>query len=493
YIKGEDFLTKHTDSNGGLTASSNYISKFNDPYLEGDSAKIVEADTLPMICDTIYELTDLYTGESIKSGSGKELVFPWEQLRSMGEVIGRHVKFINNPHLSDLDIKKQVVDSDGTEVGDVNDFDFKLELDLNAGEAYSPYELSYRKTDKDGNITDGTLPADGSFKLKSTESITFSGLPQGITYKVVETPKSGYTTTNYTKTGTIDNSKVEVNYINEIFKTKISLIKYFDGNVETTADRFTFNLYEKVSDQYNFIEEKKNNSDGTVSFSELDYMSAGVYYYKIDEVDTTIPTINYGKSVYVKVEVQDDATKGLSSTVTYYEDDQYTKVLEQPRIDNSTKLGNITIKKVDRDTQRGLKGAKFKLVPAKVESGVWSDLTPTSFDEAVEYVVENDDGTLTFTNLNIGIDLPYYYQLYETVAPSDHQLLGSPIKITIDEDTTDFSGITWNYKETILVNDAKDRVLPLTGGTGWIVLGMMAIIFLLAGAITYFRNGKRAE
>lgn len=496
YMEGDNFLTKRTDSNGGLNINSNYISKFNDPYFEGDSAKIIEADTSPMIYNTTYEMTDLDTGDFIKNGSGKELEFPWEQLKSMGEIIGRHVKFINDPYLSNLVVTKKVVNPDDTEVEDkdvTNDFEFKLELNLGAGEAYSPYKLSYSKTDKYGNVTEGTLSKDGYFQLNNKDSINFSGLPQGITYKVVEIPKSGYTTTEYIRTGTLNDSKIEVDYVNEIFKTKISLVKYFDGNVETTADRFTFNLYEKINDQYNFIEEKKNNSDGTVSFSGLEYMSAGVHYYKIDEVDTVIPTINYGKSIYAKVEVQEDATKGLISTVTYYEDEQYTKVLEQPRIDNSTKLGNITIKKVDRDTQLGLKGAKFKLVPAKIENGVWSDLTPTSFDEAVEYVVENDDGTLTFTNLNIGDTIPYYYQLYETEAPSNHQLLGSPIKITIDENTTNFSGITWNYNETILVNDAENNVLPLTGGTGWMVLGIMAIIFLIAGAITYFRKGKRME
>lgn len=97
-----------------------------------------------------------------------------------------NVNFINTMKVGTVAVKKAW--GAGTAPTDT-EFDFKVEVDLSGtGNTYQVYALDYTSSDISRN---GTTEADGSFKIKANETVTFAGIPVGAKVKVTETTTSG--------------------------------------------------------------------------------------------------------------------------------------------------------------------------------------------------------------------------------------------------------------------------------------------------------------
>ena len=137
---------------------------------------------------------------AIEGGKGAVATFDMGDANSSEmDVVNRYVNFVNTPKVGSLSVEKIY---NGTAPKDKT-FGFTVMVDLTGHDYYDPYELEY--TGSQTGITD----KNGHFTLKAGETITFAGIPEGATYKVVEDkPDAGDTweqdTAKCTKlTGTI--------------------------------------------------------------------------------------------------------------------------------------------------------------------------------------------------------------------------------------------------------------------------------------------------
>ncbi|WP_152394206.1 DUF7601 domain-containing protein [Paenibacillus guangzhouensis] len=110
--------------------------------------------------------------------------------------------------------------------------DFSYKITFSNGKSYDYYDASGKKL--------GTVTSGGKITLKGGNVVTFKGIPDGITYTIVQDDytSNGYTTNpaNLTRTGSIvKNSTVEAHYINA---------KYLDGQL-TVSQTVTGNGGEK--------------------------------------------------------------------------------------------------------------------------------------------------------------------------------------------------------------------------------------------------------
>ncbi|MGI6756282.1 MAG: DUF7601 domain-containing protein [Atopobiaceae bacterium] len=211
-------------------------------------------------------------------------------------------------------------------------------------------------------IDTSVTPVDGTFtlKLKAGEKATFTNLPAGTTYQVVEAAKKGWTNTAASGTsGTIaSNATKQASFTNAYGVTSvsatISATKTLDG--ATPADgAFTFCLTAEDNDagvatplpaggtagQGNSV--TTTNAAGDVTFGPIVFAVAGEYHYTISEVDGNDSVINYDSHQEgATVHVTDDGEGTLSATVTYDTDG--------PNFSNSTKPGSLAISKVAQNT-----------------------------------------------------------------------------------------------------------------------------------------------
>lgn len=195
-------------------SSSYYASEFIDTtdkdnssaFYAGTGFKITESipkDTILQYDEnkTSWGVYDSVTSrEAIKNQKGTVATFDMGDANSSEmDVVNRYVNFVNTPKVGSLSVEKIY---NGTAPKDKT-FGFTVMVDLTGHDYYDPYELEY--TGSQTGITD----KNGHFTLKAGETITFAGIPAGVTYKVVEDkPDAGDTweqdTAKCTKlTGTI--------------------------------------------------------------------------------------------------------------------------------------------------------------------------------------------------------------------------------------------------------------------------------------------------
>ncbi|MCH5204426.1 MAG: hypothetical protein J1F03_06740 [Oscillospiraceae bacterium] len=110
------------------------------------------------------------------------------------------------PGTGSLTVTKTVKSSEGGEINDETDFSFIVTL------SDKTFNYTYRFTgDKIIKFENGAA----RFTLRHGESVTFTGLPEGVTYTVTEADAEGYTVTSTGSTGTIvSNGNVEAAFIN---------------------------------------------------------------------------------------------------------------------------------------------------------------------------------------------------------------------------------------------------------------------------------------
>ncbi|WP_187264894.1 SpaH/EbpB family LPXTG-anchored major pilin [Homoserinibacter sp. GY 40078] len=151
-----------------------------------------------------------------------------------------------------------------------------------------------------------------------------------------------------------------------------------------------------------------------------------------------------------------------------------------------TRWGELTLQKVDHTTGEALTGAQFQVFTSLADARSSTD--PVVLDGEDTFEVVNSDGTLTISGLRysdfadgetVSDTDPGYntYYLVETVAPAGHELLTSPIAFIVDDDTTAV-GVDLVVRNALTVVDFP---LPITGGTGTMLLYGLGIAFVAGG------------
>lgn len=225
-----------------------------------------------------------------------------------------------------LEITKQVVNWDDTDVEDPREFTFKVTITDADGKA-----LAQPTTFGDVAFTNGKATT----TLKDNETVEMGGIPAGYHYKVEEETPNGYTVTMTGQEGDITkDTKATVLAVNKKDKPKEETPKYVDltlakqltGNYEEKTGEYVMHLAFSALAQSTTY--KLNNGD---SFSSDDYGNADV------EV-----TIKPDQKVVVK-----DLPVGAKYTITEEKGDYFSSYT----IIDSNQLGKIN-KSKDSNTEK---------------------------------------------------------------------------------------------------------------------------------------------
>ena len=236
--------------------------------------------------------------------------------------------------------------------------------------------------------------------------VTFSGLKLGKVYTYKETiAPSGYTlnSTEYsfrveddgTITDIVGNRIIE----NERVRANATIQKYVTGTTETVTGA-EIGIYDEHGNlvTINGVEMKgTTGANGQITFMGLE---PGTYYYK----EITAPSGYVLNTDAYKFTVNEDGT------ITF--ENSTEGILYNDRLD----LG-VTIRKVYKGTNIGLKGATIKLID---ENGV------------EQTAVTDENGDVTFSGLKLG----KVYTYKETIAPSGYTLNSTEYSFRVEDDGT---------------------------------------------------------
>ena len=236
--------------------------------------------------------------------------------------------------------------------------------------------------------------------------VTFSGLKLGKVYTYKETiAPSGYTlnSTEYsfrveddgTITDIVGNKIIE----NERVRANATIQKYVTGTTET-VEGAEIGIYDEHGNlvTINGVEMKgTTETNGQITFMGLE---PGTYYYK----EITAPSGYVLNTDAYKFTVNEDGT------ITF--ENSTNGILYNDKLD----LG-VTIRKVYKGTNIGLKGATIKLID---ENGV------------EQTAVTDENGYVTFSGLKVG----KVYTYKETIAPSGYTLNSTEYSFRVEADGT---------------------------------------------------------
>jgi pilin isopeptide linkage protein/TQXA domain-containing protein len=150
-------------------------------------------------------------------------------------------------------------------------------------------------------------------------------------YRVVETT-TGSWTPSYG--GTLSTGFTVTNNASATTSATIQASKVYSFGVSLGSDQYDFQLYasDESWTQGELLQEKQNDSSGTITFDPITYTGAGTHYYLIKEAlpeddDSTTEGIQkdgitYDSSTkYVTVSVTGDSTSGFTAIITYGTDE----------------------------------------------------------------------------------------------------------------------------------------------------------------------------
>ena len=239
----------------------------------------------------------------------------------------------------------------------------------------------------EGGTAEAVTDADQKEVPKTDGAVEWSDLPatdqNGVTYtySVKEVDKDGNPVTTvdgYTSEQTAELT-VTNKYTVKPTSASLEVTKKLTGR-ELKADEFEFTLTDQDG---NVKETVKNDKDGNVKFSELEFDKAGTYTYKIAEKAGTATGIQYDtKTITATVTVADNGKGVLEATVAY--DDE--KAFEN----TYTPAGATSV----------TLGAKKVLEGKDLEAGKYSFELKKEDGSVVETVTNAADGTVTFSPIS---------------------------------------------------------------------------------------------
>ena len=240
--------------------------------------------------------------------------------------------------------------------------------------------------DADGNIKFKDLEFEKAGTYQYTIYEHKAGqIENGITYSnktvevTIEVTDDGHGALKATVSYDNDERHFENTYKAANAKANLEVTKKLTGR-ELKADEFEFTLTDQDG---NVKETVKNDKDGNVKFSELEFDKAGTYTYKIAEKAGTATGIQYDtKTITATVTVADNGKGVLEATVAY----DGEKVFEN----TYTPAGATSV----------TLGAKKVLEGKDLEAGKYSFELKKEDGSVVETVKNAADGTVTFSPIS---------------------------------------------------------------------------------------------
>lgn len=471
----------NTGSSGLYTLKNLESSLFDSQFTVGDYFKVSEIPNSynTFVYDAKWNATDLISNAPISVGKGTDSAFRFSSIQQSDTVSTANVEleYINTTKVSPLTLKKNVVDDNGNTIGSSETFDFTILVDLYGGTNYAAYPLEY-------SLNGDTYALDlyGKVTLRAGQTITINGIPQGASYKITESNKSGYTLVSSSgATGKIGSSESAAVFNNKQSNTSQNLyaVKTLDGG-KPGNNQFTFTLSSN-EDGSNVLQRKTNNADGNVIFDALNYNTKGTYTYYIREVNGSDISINYDTAVYkAVVTVSDGAGGSLETSVKYYKNNSE---VSQASFNNTYRTARVNVIKKDADNSKTLAGAEFKMVAAKEENGKWVEDTTSRFYKTAGPTASN--GKATFTDVPLG-----EYLIIETKAPDNYELSSEAVHVTVSRDTLIESGGALVLNKDITFNNADTPPLPETGGAGTIIFVVIGLALIGIAVVLFIRMKK---
>ncbi|WP_247917722.1 Cna B-type domain-containing protein [Streptococcus oralis] len=260
-----------------------------------------------------------------------------------------------------------------------DEFEFVLKNDADGS------ELQKVKNTADGKVTFAPIEYTkaGTYNYtivetnagKTVDGVTYDNLEVKVTVEVTDDGEGKlHANVTYPADKEFNNS-----YGTSKAKASLEVTKKLTGR-ELKADEFEFTLTDQDG---NVKETVKNDKDGNVKFSELEFDKAGTYTYKIAEKAGTATGIQYDtKTITATVTVADNGKGVLEATVAY--DDE--KAFEN----TYTPAGATSV----------TLGAKKVLEGKDLEAGKYSFELKKEDGSVVETVTNAADGTVTFSPIS---------------------------------------------------------------------------------------------
>ena len=301
----------------------------------------------------------------------------------------------------------------------------KYEFELKEGEKV----VATAKNAADGTVTfeDITYTVAGNHTYTITEK---AGSEAGVTYDTAKHEVKVAVVDNgageLVATVTDNNPTFTNTYKAASTTVNITAKKVLNGKT-LEADKYEFELKEKESDKV--VATAKNAADGTVTFKEIEFETAGDYTYTITEKAGSEKGVTYDTAKHeVKVKVTDNGQGQLVATVT-----DNNPTFTNTYVASSTQV-NLTAKKV-LNGKKELVAGQFKF---ELKEG----------NEVIETATNAADGTVTFTAIEYKEAGEHTYTITE--------VKGNDENIKYDENS---------YKVTVEVvdNGAGKLVTTVTG------------------------------
>ena len=284
-------------------------------------------------------------------------------------------KYAVKPTSASLEVTKKLT---GRELK-ADEFEFVLKNDADGS------ELQKVKNTADGKVTFSPIEYTKAGTYNYTIVETNAGQTiDGVTYDnlevkvIVEVTDDGegklHANVTYPADKEFNNS-----YGTSKAKAALEVTKKLTGR-ELKADEFEFTLTDQDG---NVKETVKNDKDGNVKFSELEFDKAGTYTYKIAEKAGTATGIQYDtKTITATVTVADNGKGVLEATVAYDGEKAFENTY--------TPAGATSV----------TLGAKKVLEGKALEAGKYSFELKKEDGSVVETVTNAADGTVTFSPIS---------------------------------------------------------------------------------------------
>ena len=287
-----------------------------------------------------------------------------------------------------------------------------------------------------------------TFTLKGGQSLTATGLPNGLGYVVSEKVYEGYTLTSYDNTvgtiaGNCDTPETKTAHFYNTYEanaeTVLTAVKMLEGRELKDAE-FRFELKDKDG---KVLQTKANAADGTVAFDKIAYTLDDVALsspitYTISEVVTEDKTVIFDETIHTVTVTLTDNGDG---TITAKAD----KTGEEIVFVN--KATEVKISKIDLISGDMLAGATFRIL----------DQDGGTVDEWV-----TEETVYEAKGLKIGET----YTIHEVQAPAGYTL-ADDVTFVIDEKGEVTTSGTLTEDKTIQIADRRINSVYLAVTKEW--------------------------
>ena len=262
YVKQYDGYSENVNiaADGKVTGLADNISAHTFTKTETTSDSAYELGTYFKITeDTKDNYTTTWTvsedGKAITNGTGTGTTATF-QLGEKDESnpfknVNYNVNFVNTPTVGSFALEKKWDENQDAPVD--GSYNFTVLVDVNGGDNYSKYNLDYTLNDD----TETKVAVKGNLSLKVGQKATFSGIPVGATYKIVEIIPDGATygsNKGNTATGKIEGTEASV----VTFTNRTNVI-YVEAGTSTKYSNFVDTDVESGKTTFEVVKDDEGN------------------------------------------------------------------------------------------------------------------------------------------------------------------------------------------------------------------------------------------